>query len=483
QSKWLHSKYDVYGRPISTGFYVGSAPNPVAQYGYSTQLSQTTYDGSSPINKGKIYFHQNKVLGSSDWIKTIYYYDQYGRNYATSGNNALNQSMGKETAQTQFDFADNVLSHTRRHYDGSNALTKITTRADYDHKGRLSNNYHQINNEPEVRLANHVYNHRDFLMQKNLHYTGSGYLQNIDYGYNVQGWLVSINELCRPGPELPELPELDPPAMGLNSLELELNLNATDFQAAATALDLEMSVMVDVVLQDGEQAQRQSAKEVALSNLETENPKVESKESSGKAYSHQIQLDYPVLMLETAQIGELLLQIEEDVIDKLQEAGVSIHEIILANQLQNLIEKTIVIREAESSGRQAQPKGFTAPLPQASLMNNSIDLFSMELRYDQAQYTMNAPAQYNGNIAAVYWQVGCQNMQIYGYQYDYQDRLTRANYGEEDHQSGNFVHLNRYNVVGLRYDDRGNIDRLYRRGQRTPTTYSYIDRLFYDYTG
>ncbi|MEO1519101.1 MAG: DUF6443 domain-containing protein, partial [Bacteroidota bacterium] len=242
QNEWLHTKYDSYGRVKSSGFYTGSNPSPFISYPYTTQLTQTTYDGSSPINKGKVYFHQDRILGTNDWIKRIYYYDIHGRNHTISGNNVLNQSMGKEVMQFSYDYADNVISQTRRHYNSANVLTKITNRTDYDHESRLANAYHRINNDAEVRLSNHQYNHRDFLVQKNLHYTGSSYLQNIDYSYNPQGWITQINDFCEVDPELPELPELDPPAMGLQNLEMEIQLNPGDFQAAAEAIDFGMNV-------------------------------------------------------------------------------------------------------------------------------------------------------------------------------------------------------------------------------------------------
>ncbi|MEO1516296.1 MAG: RHS repeat-associated core domain-containing protein, partial [Bacteroidota bacterium] len=171
------------------------------------------------------------------------------------------------------------------------------------------------------------------------------------------------------------------------------------------------------------------SRQVEVSNLQTEQEKVIQKEGEEKTYAQSIQISYEDVMAEASNMGELLLEIEEQVGLRLEEKGVNTYDDLIGNT------------------------------------------------------DLNIPAQYNGNIASTQWQVGCSNIQIYGYRYDYQDRLTRASYVESDFQTTNYVHYNRYNVIGLRYDDRGNIERLFRRGQRTPTTYSYIDRLNYDYTG
>ncbi len=66
----------------------------------------------------------------------------------------------------------------------------------YDHAGRLSEVWHQVNAAPEVRITYNQYNEIGQLIDKKLHSTalsGSNAVQSIDYRYNIRGWLTSMN--------------------------------------------------------------------------------------------------------------------------------------------------------------------------------------------------------------------------------------------------------------------------------------------------
>ena len=78
----------------------------------------------------------------------------------------------------------------------STVTTTITRRFDYDHGGRLTRTWHQLNALPEILLANNNYNELGQLVDKKLHSTnasGSDAKQSVDYRYNIRGWLTSIN--------------------------------------------------------------------------------------------------------------------------------------------------------------------------------------------------------------------------------------------------------------------------------------------------
>ena len=67
----------------------------------------------------------------------------------------------------------------------------------YDHAGRLTDVWHQINNENEVRIVYNEYNELGQLIDKKLHSTqpeASDAVQSIDYRYNIRGWLTDMNE-------------------------------------------------------------------------------------------------------------------------------------------------------------------------------------------------------------------------------------------------------------------------------------------------
>ncbi|NRB54295.1 MAG: RHS repeat protein, partial [Saprospiraceae bacterium] len=103
---------------------------------------------------------------------------------------------------TQYNSADEVLQ-SRRDHNGGHAI-QIYDYFEYDHQGRLIDNWHQLkkgtNFKPKYLLSKSVYNFRDELVGKNLHSTngGSSFLQQIGYGYTVRGWLTNINGISPP---------------------------------------------------------------------------------------------------------------------------------------------------------------------------------------------------------------------------------------------------------------------------------------------
>jgi len=74
---------------------------------------------------------------------------------------------------------------------------KIITRTfEYDHAGRLTSTWHQIDSGPTILLAKNEYNELGQLVDKKLHSTvadASNNKQSVDYRYNIRGWLTSMN--------------------------------------------------------------------------------------------------------------------------------------------------------------------------------------------------------------------------------------------------------------------------------------------------
>ncbi|HLP20481.1 MAG TPA: RHS repeat-associated core domain-containing protein [Chitinophagales bacterium] len=114
---------------------------------------------------------------------------------------------------------------------------------------------------------------------------------------------------------------------------------------------------------------------------------------------------------------------------------------------------------------------------------DNADLFAMELKYDQANALLNAPAQYNGNISQAKWIVsGTDHTDAYGYAYDPLSRLRRAHYGQGQCKL-DMARNTRFDNPLLDYDDNGNITRMKQNGVTglSGSTYSYgtMDDLTY----
>ncbi|MEM6316118.1 MAG: DUF6443 domain-containing protein [Bacteroidota bacterium] len=85
---------------------------------------------------------------------------------------------------------------------------------------------------------------------------------------------------------------------------------------------------------------------------------------------------------------------------------------------------------------------------------SATDLFSLQINYDQAVPSLSADAQKNSNIASLAWQFKGGQLQQYGYSYDFEDRVTAANFN---------LNNNAYGTT-YGYDKRGNFTSITRRG-------------------
>ncbi|MBG6133765.1 RHS repeat-associated protein, partial [Aquimarina sp. EL_43] len=187
-----------------------------------------------------------RVLDTYDWITTVTYYDKKARPiYVASKNEYLNTT---DIVATQLDFVGKVKETKTTHTKGSNAAIITIDRFTYDHMGRmltqrqciedtsgvncngntgvipavtlsqpitqttttvagntitLSNGFHfaatastsffaKIQNEefPGELIVTNTYDKLGQLISKEV----GGGLQDVNYKYNVRGWLKSINQ-------------------------------------------------------------------------------------------------------------------------------------------------------------------------------------------------------------------------------------------------------------------------------------------------
>ncbi len=170
-------------------------------------------------------------LGSGLSItKTYFYDDRYRVIQTTETNNNCN-----DVSSNKYDFSGKVLQ-TRRYLKADYEIS-INKYFAYDHAGRLLTVEQQIDGDAingRVILSKHDYNEMGQLKQKHLHKTTdmSGYLQTVDYNYNIRSWITSINNPDAPGNDLfgmklyyNYLPDLVNPQNGV-SLQYNGNISA-----------------------------------------------------------------------------------------------------------------------------------------------------------------------------------------------------------------------------------------------------------------
>jgi len=107
------------------------------------------------------------------------------------------------------------------------------------------------------------------------------------------------------------------------------------------------------------------------------------------------------------------------------------------------------------------------------------DLFGMSINYTSIQQLGDTP-NYNGNIGSIVWKNSGGVEKAYAYSYDNLNRLTVANYSQEDPVVSSAVPTTDQFSTTYTYDGNGNIKTLTRNGF-TGSTFAQIDNLNYDY--
>lgn len=255
--KWYATKYDAANRVVISGLYTYSPPVPAvgatnqlilqnyldglvynntSMFAYETRAAGTTYGytnsqafpaiadadvlavnyyddydfdnngtpdyqysdpgaGYAAINaadaSGLLTGSYKRVIGSNSWIKQAVFYDQFGNAIQKKSNNLVNQSAQDVTSMAVDVYAGQV---TQTKEVKSLSATAVVNKPVYDLMGRVTQIAMNINGGADKVVAIYEYNELGQLKDKKLGQTaGGGYLQTVDFRYNIRGWLTSIN--------------------------------------------------------------------------------------------------------------------------------------------------------------------------------------------------------------------------------------------------------------------------------------------------
>ena len=154
-------------------------------------------DGISAYNNnltGQVVATQIKILGTSNFNRTVSYYDDKYRIIQASADNA---DGGKDRITNILSFDGKTTAdyhnHTSRFFT-TPLLTKEVY--SYDQVDRLLTLTHQTAAQEVVILSQNAYNEVGQSLSKKLHQSPShpNTLQKLDYSYNIRGWLNGINK-------------------------------------------------------------------------------------------------------------------------------------------------------------------------------------------------------------------------------------------------------------------------------------------------
>lgn len=240
---WLINKYDALGRLIIKGHYPSSNFNSSNRY----TLSQNTFAAESKTGDNTVdgtwIIYSNNNFPTSFTLLNVYYYDEYWFPYAPTSfpviegqatNTALKGQLtgtvnivftGPSTKNlnvsynlyddkyrvirnfffnhlggyTQTDYKlkfsgvpEKTITYQRQ--NGNSPVITITDNFTYDNSERLLTHTQKINNGTLETIASNVYDELGALKTKNVG-GATGNLQNVDFKYNVRGWLTDVNNV------------------------------------------------------------------------------------------------------------------------------------------------------------------------------------------------------------------------------------------------------------------------------------------------
>jgi RHS repeat-associated protein len=166
-----------------------AAPN------YAQQIVATT------ATRGMPTWTKVKVLDATNtYLYTVTLYDDYGRAIQSKSKNITG---GTDVATMQYDFSGKVLrTHLSHQKAGTNPnIYQVLTKPSYDHIGRVLSVTKNIGTTTIIgidKIINvNTYNELGQLKTKALGQIpplgGGGALENLNYDYNIRGWLLGIN--------------------------------------------------------------------------------------------------------------------------------------------------------------------------------------------------------------------------------------------------------------------------------------------------
>ena len=142
---------------------------------------------------GQIIATQSRILGTSNFNRSVLYYDD---RYRVTQSTSDNADGGKDRITKIYSFDGKVTSdyhnHTSRFYTTPLLIQETYT---YDQVDRLLTVTHQTAAQEVVTVTQNTYNEVGQLLNKKLHQSPShpNALQKLDYYYNIRGWLSGIN--------------------------------------------------------------------------------------------------------------------------------------------------------------------------------------------------------------------------------------------------------------------------------------------------
>ncbi|MDT7831248.1 DUF6443 domain-containing protein [Flavobacteriaceae bacterium S356] len=508
-NEWLFTKYDILGRVVYTGVYDhGSTSTRTAMQSsfssqndavfdqYETKVSSGTgvdnsyysnanfptsnvelltvnyYDdyvfdlagGTAPVSVYTIAPTTNtkslatgskvKVLGTSNWITTVSYYDEKARPiYVYSNNTYLGATDIVESKLD--DFTGKVLETKSTHQKTGNTDVVTIDRFEYDHMDRLISQTQKINTNPSERL---VQNHYDELGQLENKLVGNGTQQSghedVTSGINISGNTITKTSADGWNEGLATLGTIQKD--GFISFEITqtnihfmVGLSASNTDASYSSIDYAIYSNARNVSVYEKGVHKGTFDRYAIGDV------FKVRRSQNTIY---YLWNDEVFYVSTVSSSDTLLG---DISMYTQNGSFTNLELVDNSKGLQKVDFTYNVR------------GWLKNIN--SDADNDNDLFNFNLKYNDIADA--SKKLFNGNISQTRWKTANDNKErFYTYNYDALNRITEANYDAIDNTETNW-----FRVFDISYDKNGNLNLLKRHKKGSMNQSVALDYLSYSY--
>ena len=425
----------------------GLATTVITSYG---QTSSTRTKGLTTVNK-------TRVLGTSNWITTVTYYDEKARPiYVYSKNDELNTIDIVESNLD--DFTGKVLETKTTHKKTEKVDIVTIDRFEYDHMDRLISQTQKINDQISNRVVKNNYDELGQLASK---LTGNGTKKGYKDvtndisihndvitktgGSSWQSGLATSASINGDGYVEFEVIRKDTYLMaGLSKNNINAHYGTIDYSIYCKG-DGSLSVYESSVWK----ANIGAYSEGDIFRVERIGSEIHYKKNRKTFYISQI-----------PSLGTLLGDISLGSVDgKIKDF--------------KIVDNSKGLQKVDYN---YNVRGWLKNINQDGVDDN--DLFNFSINYNAPQN--GATPLFNGNISETHWNSLSTNTSgnpvsnRYKYSYDALNRITAG-----------IDNTGRYNLQQVKYDKNGNITKLFRKGHTdaAATTFGLMDGLWYGYKG
>ncbi len=407
---------------------------------------------SAGIVKGFATGSRVKVLGSSNWITTVTYYDDKSRPiYAYNKNDFLNTT---DIVKSKLDdFTGRVLETKTTHKKTGKTDIVTIDRFEYDHQGRVAVQTQDLSNAVSRRLVKNNYNNLGELESKLVdNGTEDGYKDLVgvsvvnDLITNVSGssWgsagLATKGSFSGDGYVEFEAPQTNKAVMvGLSPQNLSAHYNTIKYA-------------IYLVGNGNIKAYESGVNKGAFHSYQTGDIFRVERVGTTVYYKHNGVTFYTSPLASTSSLlGDIAFSHNQG---KLKDF--------------KIVDNTKGLQKVDYK---YNVRGWLTDINDVNSLGD--DLFTFNIRYDDPT---SGTALYNGNISQTFWKTKNTDQSLRNYKYTY-DALNRIESGI-DNTGGQ-----RYSLNNVDYDKNGNITRIDRRGaiNTAGTSFGGMDVIFYSY--